>query len=54
MSSYANAVRGTIDWLVEVTRDRDWREVLPTAAEHYEKLFDYAAEDAYLDTLKGG
>jgi nucleoside-diphosphate-sugar epimerase len=54
VSSYANAVRGTIDWLVEVTRDRDWREVLPTAAEHYEKLFDYAAEDAYLDTLKGG
>ena len=54
VSTYANAVRATIDWLVAATRGRDWREVLPTAAEHYEKLFDYAAEDAYLDTLKAG
>jgi nucleoside-diphosphate-sugar epimerase len=54
VSSYANAVRATIEWLVEVTSDRDWREVLPQAAEHYEKLFDYEAEDRFLASLMGG
>jgi nucleoside-diphosphate-sugar epimerase len=54
VASYATAVRGTIEWLVESTRGRDWREVLPTAAEHYEKLFDYEAENAFLAGFKAG
>jgi nucleoside-diphosphate-sugar epimerase len=54
VTTYEKAVRGTCEWLVEETRGRDWREVLPFAAEHYEKLFDYDAEDAFLQSLTGG
>jgi nucleoside-diphosphate-sugar epimerase len=42
------AVALSVEWLVEATRGRDWREVLPRAATYYADLFDYAAEDAFL------
>jgi nucleoside-diphosphate-sugar epimerase len=42
------AVAVAAEWLVEATRDRDWREVLPRAATYYGVLFDYEAEDAFL------
>jgi nucleoside-diphosphate-sugar epimerase len=51
VTTYAKAVRNTAEWLVEATRDQDWREVLPVAAQHYKKLFDYEAEDAFLRDL---
>jgi nucleoside-diphosphate-sugar epimerase len=54
VTTYGSAVREAIEWLVEATRGRDWREVLPVAAEHYEQSFDYAAEDDFLRTLAGG
>jgi nucleoside-diphosphate-sugar epimerase len=54
VTTYAKAVPKTVEWLVDATRDRDWREVLPVSAEHYEKLFDYRAEDDYLSRLMGG
>jgi nucleoside-diphosphate-sugar epimerase len=43
------AVAAAVEWLVEATRGRDWREVLPRAATYYGELFDYEAEDAFLD-----
>jgi nucleoside-diphosphate-sugar epimerase len=46
--TYAEAVRETVAWLVEATRDRDWREVMPTGAQRMAESFDYAAEDAFL------
>jgi nucleoside-diphosphate-sugar epimerase len=50
ITTYRKAVPETCEWLVEATRGRDWREVLPVLAEHGE-LFDYEAEDAYLRGL---
>jgi nucleoside-diphosphate-sugar epimerase len=51
--TYADAVPETCKWLVEATRDRDWRDVFPAAAEHLAASFDYAAEDAFLAGLSG-
>jgi nucleoside-diphosphate-sugar epimerase len=48
VTGYAEGVRVACEWLVEATRGRDWREVLPSHARYYGELFDYAAEDAYL------
>jgi hypothetical protein len=45
---YEQAVVDVVDWLVEATRDRDWRELMPRAAEYMGGDFDYAAEDAFL------
>jgi hypothetical protein len=42
------AVAVAAEWLVEATRGRDWRDVLPRAATYYAELFDYDAEDAFL------
>jgi nucleoside-diphosphate-sugar epimerase len=53
VTTYARAVRATVQWLVEATDGRDWRDVLPGAAAVYEKLFDYGAEDAFLRTRAG-
>jgi nucleoside-diphosphate-sugar epimerase len=44
---YEEGVQAACEWLVEATRDRDWREVLPAHARYYADLFDYAAEDEY-------
>jgi nucleoside-diphosphate-sugar epimerase len=33
------------DWLVEATKGRDWRSLLPTLASYPFDLFDYSAED---------
>lgn len=51
VTTYARAVPATCRWLVEVTRDRDWREVLPQAAGYLAPMLDYDAEDAYLASL---
>jgi nucleoside-diphosphate-sugar epimerase len=48
VTTYAEAVRAACEWLVETTRGRDWREVLPPHARYYGELFDYEAEDAFL------
>jgi nucleoside-diphosphate-sugar epimerase len=53
LTTYEKAVPETCEWLVEATRGRDWREVLPALAEHGE-LFDYAAEDAFVRGLTAG
>ena len=52
VATYERAVRDTVNWTVAATRGRDWRTVFRDA--HYlEPVFDYAAEDAYLEGLRG-
>jgi nucleoside-diphosphate-sugar epimerase len=46
VTRYPDGVRAACEWLVEATRGRDWREVLPSHARYYGELFDYDAEDA--------
>jgi len=53
ITTYQKAVPETCEWLVEATRGRDWREVLPVLAGHGE-LFDYADEDEFLRGLTAG
>jgi nucleoside-diphosphate-sugar epimerase len=52
VTSYERAVPGTVAWLVDALRGRDWREVL-TQSRYLEPMFDYAAEDAFLAGLTG-
>jgi nucleoside-diphosphate-sugar epimerase len=54
VTTYARAVGATVDWLVDATKGRDWREVLPRAAEVYANLFDYDAEDGFLRGFADG
>jgi nucleoside-diphosphate-sugar epimerase len=51
VARYRDAVVATVEWLVEATRNRDWREVLPDAALTMEGSFDYEIEDAVLAGL---
>jgi hypothetical protein len=51
VTTYAQAVPETVRWLVEVTKERPWQEVMPRAAEYMQDSFDYAAEDDFLGGL---
>ena len=51
VTTYEQAIPETLAWLVEATRGREWREVLPTTAKIMESSFDYAAEDAFITRL---
>jgi nucleoside-diphosphate-sugar epimerase len=51
VTTYERALPETVSWLVEATRDRDWREVLPRSAELMGDSFAYEAEDAFLRRL---
>ncbi len=53
ITTYAKAAPETVEWLVDATKDLDWREVLPHSAEHMKDDFDYEAEDAFLRGLAG-
>jgi nucleoside-diphosphate-sugar epimerase len=48
-TTWADALPRQVDWLVEATRDRDWREVLPRGAQYLS--FDYEAEDGMVRSL---
>ena len=52
VTTYGRAVGDTVEWVVEATRGRDWRDVL-TGSTYLEPMFDYAAEDRYLAVLQG-
>jgi nucleoside-diphosphate-sugar epimerase len=43
VTTWADALPRQVAWLIEATRDRDWREVLPRGAEYLK--FDYEGED---------
>jgi len=51
VTTYEQALPETVAWLIEATRDRDWREILPTTAKIMEHSFDYAAEDELIRRL---
>ena len=51
VTTYGQAVPETVRWLVEVTKERPWQEVMPRAAEYMQNSFDYAAEDEFLRGL---
>jgi nucleoside-diphosphate-sugar epimerase len=46
---WAEALPAQVDWLLEATRDRDWREVLPRGAQYLD--FDYEREDELVSRL---
>jgi nucleoside-diphosphate-sugar epimerase len=46
---WQTAIVAQVEWLVEETRGRDWKEVLPRGAEYLR--FDYDAEDAVVREL---
>ena len=48
-TTWTEALPRQVEWLVEATRDRDWREVLPRGAEYLR--FDYEAEDELVRSL---
>jgi nucleoside-diphosphate-sugar epimerase len=48
-TTWAEALPRQIEWLIEATRDRDWREVLPRGSEYLK--FDYEHEDELVATL---
>ena len=49
VTTWADALPQQVEWLVGATRGRDWRTVLPRAAEYLR--FDYEAEDEFVRTL---
>ena len=48
-TTWAEALPGQVQWLVEATRDRDWRAVLPRGAQYLD--FDYQREDELVSRL---
>jgi nucleoside-diphosphate-sugar epimerase len=48
-TSWSEAIGPQVEWLIEATRGRDWRDVLPRGAQYLE--FDYDAEDAVVRSL---
>lgn len=49
VTGYLESLPETVSWLVDATRDRDWRAVFTDLAHNYRTdYFDYAAEDAWL------
>lgn len=48
---YADRMAETVASIEERLAGRDWREAYPRMFQTYGDLFDYAAEDAYLDKL---
>ncbi|HKA26267.1 MAG TPA: NAD-dependent epimerase/dehydratase family protein [Gaiellaceae bacterium] len=51
VTTYGRALPETIEWLVDATRDRDWRDVLPRSAELMQGAFDYDGEDVFVRGL---
>ncbi|WP_107082667.1 NAD-dependent epimerase/dehydratase family protein [Streptomyces resistomycificus] len=46
---YAETLPETVAWIEERLTGRDWREAYPKMLQSYGDLFDYTAEDAFLD-----
>lgn len=51
VTTYDQAIVGTVEWIVAATRGKDWKQVLPQAAEYLGAKFDYEAEDALVASL---
>lgn len=46
--TYEEGITETVEWAVGATAGRDWKTVLPKAAEYLGEKFDYTAEDRFL------
>ncbi|MGX1472845.1 UNVERIFIED_CONTAM: nucleoside-diphosphate-sugar epimerase [Streptomyces canus] len=51
VARYPDRLPETVAWIERQLAGRDWREAYPKMFQTYGDLFDYAAEDAYLDSL---
>jgi nucleoside-diphosphate-sugar epimerase len=51
VTTWDAAIDAQVEWLLDATRDRDWREVLPRGAQYLQ--FDYDGEDALVRELLG-
>lgn len=51
VARYADRLPETVAWIEQRLAGGDWREAYPRMFQTYGDLFDYAAEDAYLDSL---
>ncbi len=49
VARYAETLPETVEWIERRLAGRDWREAYPKLFQAYGDLFDYAAEDAWLD-----
>jgi len=49
VTTWADAIGPQVDWLIEATRERDWREVLPRGDQYLH--FHYEAEDELVRSL---
>ncbi|MFE1958843.1 NAD-dependent epimerase/dehydratase family protein [Streptomyces sp. NPDC059479] len=55
VTGYAESLPETVDWLIEQLRGREWTDAFPKMAASYGTgLFDYAAEDAWLERYDQG
>ncbi|GGT42642.1 reductase [Streptomyces purpureus] len=48
VTTYADALPATVEWMAGALAGRDWREVFPNLVKYEEAWFPYAAEDAWL------
>ncbi|MFD5592993.1 NAD-dependent epimerase/dehydratase family protein [Streptomyces griseorubiginosus] len=51
VARYADRLPETVAWIEQRLAGGDWRKAYPRMFQTYGDLFDYAAEDAYLDSL---
>lgn len=49
VARYAETLPDTVAWIERQLAGRDWREAYPRMLQTYGDLFDYAAEDAWLE-----
>ncbi|MEV3930524.1 MULTISPECIES: NAD(P)-dependent oxidoreductase [unclassified Streptomyces] len=50
VTGYQESLPATVEWLAAQLEGRDWRQAFPKMVRNYgEALFDYAAEDAWLE-----
>lgn len=55
VTDYADSLPRTVEWLASELHGREWTEAFPKMARNYgEDLFDYAAEDAWLEGYDRG
>ena len=51
-TGYAATVGPICDWLLHATEGKDWRALFPVLASYPYDLFDYRAEDAWLESRR--
>jgi nucleoside-diphosphate-sugar epimerase len=51
VTTYDRAIGETVEWVVDATRGKDWRLVLPQAADYLGTKFDYEREDTLIRSL---